>query len=262
MFVMKIGAMNNPRKPLVDEIKLFGAYGFDYLDLTIEYPQATPEKIRGQMSEIKGAVKSYNLGLVGHMPWFLNIIHPYDSVRNAILSESEKIFAMAEELGIEHITIHPDFMKLKRENRALVSETIKSLAILAKSASDHNLILCLENFEDDYFSVENLKQILASVKGLKFTLDVGHAFMRVKKTENVVNMMKEMKEYLIHVHMHDNSGFRDEHLPLGVGDIDSPKIIGGLKAIGYDKTITLEIHAEDREYLEISRRKLREMWSK
>jgi len=257
---MKIGAMNNPRKPLLDEIKLFGGYGFDYLDLTLEYPEATPERIKEQAIEIKAALKSYDMGLVGHMPWFLNIIHPYESVRKAIVLESDKIFSMAHKLGIEHITIHPDYMKLKRENKQLVSETIASLKVLVEKVSEHHLTLCLENFEEEYFSVGNLKQIMSEVSGLKMTLDVGHAFMRVKKVDNIVNMINELKESIIHVHMHDNGGFRDEHLPLGVGAIEFPKVVEALKAAGYDKTITLEIHAEDREYLQISKRKLEGMW--
>ena len=75
-------------------------------------------------------------------------------------------------------------------------------------------------------------------------------------------MIRELKPWIAHMHMHDNHGFRDEHLPLGVGTIELPKIIAGLKGIGYDKTITLEVHADDREYLQISQRKLKEMWAK
>jgi len=257
---MKVGAMNNPRKKLLAEVKLIGEYGFEFLDLTIEYPAATPEKIRADMKALKDLISTYDLGLVGHMPWFLNIIHPYDSVRAAVISECDKIFAMCAELGIEHVTIHPDFMKLKRGEAELVELTVDSLKILVARALKHNLTLCLENFEEDYFSVDNLKQILSEASGLKFTLDVGHAYMRVKKTDNVLNMMNELRPYLNHVHMHDNHGFRDEHLPLGVGTIDLPKIVKGLKNSGYDKTITLEIHADDREYLQISKRKLAEMW--
>ena len=256
---MKIGSMNNPRKNLADEAKLAGEYGFDYLDLTIEYPEATPEKIRANMAPLKDALSSYELGLVGHMPWFLNIIHPYDSVRAAILAECGRIFEMCQELGIEHVTIHPDYMKLKRGPDELVDRTADSLRALVEDADKYGLKLCLENFEEEYFSTENLKQILTSVDGLRFTLDVGHAFMKVKKTENVLKMMDELKKYMLHVHMHDNHGFRDEHLPLGVGTIEMQKIVDGLKKIGYDRTITLEIHADDREYLQISRRKLEKM---
>jgi len=256
---MKIGAMNNPRNNLIDEVKLFGDYKFDYLDITIEYPQATPDKIRANMKGLKDTLSTYDMGLVGHMPWFLHIIHPYESVRSAVIAECDRIFDMSAELGIEHVTIHPDPMRLKRSQKEVLARTKESLATLSDSARGHGLTLCLENFEEEYFSVEDLEDILSSTDGLKFTLDVGHAYMKARKVDSVLNMMSELKPYLNHVHMHDNHGFRDEHLPLGVGDIDFQKILAGLKAAKYDKTITLEIHAEDREYLQISQRKLKEM---
>jgi sugar phosphate isomerase/epimerase len=257
---MKVGAMNNPRNRLLDEVRLIGESGFDYVDLTVEYPEATPQKIRADMPKLRDALSTRGLGLVGHMPWFLNIIHPYEGVRKATLAECGRIFDVCAELGIGHVTIHPDFQRFRRQQREVVALTVESLGELAAEAGSRGLTLCLENFEEDYFSVENLREIFASVEGLKFTLDVGHAYMKAKKTDNVVRMIGELKGSLRHVHMHDNHGFRDEHLPLGVGSIEFPKIVAALQDAGYDGTITLEIHADDREYLEISKRKLMDMW--
>jgi sugar phosphate isomerase/epimerase len=258
---MKVGAMNNPKNDLLDEVRVAGEYGFDYLDLTIEFPEATPDKIRASVKPFKDALSTYKLGLVGHMPWFLNIIHPYESIRKTTLEECVRIFDMAAELEIGHITIHPDFQRFRREQKEVIELTVQSLTELSAQARERGLTLCLENFEEDYFSIENLRLIMAQVDGLRFTLDVGHAFMKVKKTDTILKMIGELSPYLLHVHLHDNHGFRDEHLPLGVGTIEVPKIVAGLKQAGYDKTITLEIHADDREYLQISRMKLLKMLS-
>ncbi len=253
--------MNNPRNSLVDEVRLFGEYGFDYVDLTVEYPGATPERIDAVMPELRDALSSYNLGLVGHMPWFLNIIHPYESVRKAVYAECERVFDACSRLAVEHVTIHPDFMKLKREQKEVLEETAAALRTVAKSAKDRGLTLCFENFEEDYFSSEQLRRLLSSVDGLMFTLDVGHAHMKARRTDTVVHMIAKLKPYLRHVHLHDNHGGKDEHLPLGVGSLELPRVVAALKDAGYDGTITLEIHAEDREYLQISKRKLEAAWA-
>lgn len=255
---MRIGAMNNPRNDLLEEVRLIAGMGFDYLDLTVEYPEATPQKITKDLPGFRDSLGG--LGLVGHMPWFFNIIHPYEGIRKSTIEECGRIFDICAALGIKQVTIHPDPQRMKRQQREVVELTVESLKSLSGMAKDRGLTLCLENFEEDYFSVESLRQILSRVDGLMFTLDVGHAYMRIKKTDSVVNMISELKPWISHVHLHDNHGFRDEHLPLGVGAIELPKIVAGLKAIGYDKTITLEIHADDREYLGISKRKLKEMW--
>ena len=49
------------------------------------------------------------------------------------------------------------------------------------------------------------------------------------------------KDNLEHIHMHDNHGEGDEHLPLGAGDINFERIVKWLKQINYDKTITFEV---------------------
>jgi sugar phosphate isomerase/epimerase len=258
---MRYGAMNNPRKKLLEEVRLFGDFGFDYVDLTVEYPQATPEKVRANMKALQDTLSTYNMGLVGHMPWFLNIIHPYDGVRAAMLAECRNVFEVCRELGIEHVTVHPDYMKLKRERKEIRRKTVESLTELVKAASDSGVTLCFENFEEDYFKVEDLRNILEETDGLKMTLDVGHAYMKSGGMDAVVGMIRELSGWLTHVHVHDNHGGHDEHLPLGVGNIEFDKVVKTLKIAGYDKTITLEIHSDDREYLQISLRKMKEMWS-
>lgn len=62
-------------------------------------------------------------------------------------------------------------------------------------------------------------------------------------------------------HVSDNQGGHDDlHLPLGVGRIGWPKIVRALKNVGYDGTITVEVFADDDDYLVMSRDKLRKLW--
>jgi len=61
--------------------------------------------------------------------------------------------------------------------------------------------------------------------------------------------------------MSDNKGRNDEHLPLGCGSIEWEKIIGIMKNAGYDRTITLEVFSYDRDYLLLSRDKLKRWWA-
>jgi sugar phosphate isomerase/epimerase len=49
--------------------------------------------------------------------------------------------------------------------------------------------------------------------GLGFTFDVGHA-----NTAGVIDSFAQLK--IDHVHLHDNNGQTDEHLPLGMGNIN------------------------------------------
>jgi sugar phosphate isomerase/epimerase len=71
-------------------------------------------------------------------------------------------------------------------------------------------------------------------------------------------------EHIKHVHFSDNRGQEDEHMPLGMGNIDWKKAVSALKSIGYDETITLEVFVKDRsaldQHLEASRSMVRHLW--
>ena len=73
------------------------------------------------------------------------------------------------------------------------------------------------------------------------------------KTIDFINLFADRID---HIHISDNFGKEDNHLPIGTGTIDFPKIVKALKEIGYNKTITLEIFSRDKDYLKISRDKL------
>jgi sugar phosphate isomerase/epimerase len=67
----------------------------------------------------------------------------------------------------------------------------------------------------------------------------------------------------LHVHLSDNDGTADQHLPLGAvprSKTNWPEHIGKLKATGYGGTITLEVFSPCREYLLLSRDLLRRWW--
>jgi sugar phosphate isomerase/epimerase len=55
-----------------------------------------------------------------------------------------------------------------------------------------------------------------------------------------VDAIKDLKSYLVHVHINDNSGLADEHLVPGNGVIDFEAIINALHGIGYDGYLALE----------------------
>ena len=63
---------------------------------------------------------------------------------------------------------------------------------------------------------------LVGRENLGMTLDVGHAH-----TNGALPEFLRMKE-IVHVHIHDNKGRRDEHLPIGKGTIEWGSVMGEL----------------------------------
>jgi len=252
-----IGAMNSPKNDLVQEIGLFGEMNFDFVEITIESPGATPDKISKNLKGMQDALQSYNFGVLTHYPWYFSVAHPYPSIQNAIAQEFARAFDAAVLLGAKKATIHTEFMPAGIQERTVhAAKTVETLAKLNKEATDRGLELLIENFNASSFSIRDFKLLFSEVD-MGMTLDIGHA--STSDGEGMNNFVQQFKKRIKHVHLHDNDRRADQHLPLGAGKIDIPRAVKELKSF-YDGTITLEVHSQDRDYLKISRDKLEIMW--
>lgn len=254
---MIIGAMNSPKADLVSEIELFGEMGFDFVEITLESPGATPDKVQQNRKRIQDALHSYNFGVLSHYPWYFSVAHPYDSIQKAINAEFVRAFETAVSLGAKIATIHTEFMPGGIQERPVhTARTVETLKLLHKEAANRGLDLLIENFSASSFSIKDFKFLFAEVD-MGMTLDIGHA--STSDGEGAENFVKEFRKRIRHVHLHDNNKVQDQHLPLGAGKIDIARAVKEVKSF-YDGTITLEIHSQDREYLKIGREKLEIMW--
>jgi sugar phosphate isomerase/epimerase len=73
---------------------------------------------------------------------------------------------------------------------------------------------------------EEISGILETVdrENVGFIFDVGHA-----NTNGNVEKFLGLKDKIIHTHMHDNHGERDEHLPVGNGTVPWKKVAAAYK---------------------------------
>ena len=85
------------------------------------------------------------------------------------------------------------------------------------------------------------------------TLDTGHANIGNPGGRRILEFIEKFGHRIGHLHVSDNFGERDDHIPLGAGNIDFVKIVSELKQCGYDDTATFEIFSEDRRELKKSR---------
>jgi len=261
MNTMKVGAMNNPKADVLSEVTAFGELGFDYVDLTIEWPNATPETILGLEPQLRELLSSHNLGLVGHSPWFFDITHPYPRVRKALQEEFKDILGVCHKLEVSKLTVHPGSSRLySGDNRdLLVPTTVEFLGELVESAASYDVTASFEPFGIKSMSTDELEEIMSALPKLGLTLDVGHANVGGNRLNELVDRLGDRVD---HVHVSDNRGVNDDHLPFGVGTLDWEAAVAAIKGIGYDDTVTVEIHTPDRDYLKLNREKLLDCWEK
>ena len=254
---MKIGVMNNPTKSIYDETTAFGKAGFDFIDLTIEGPQARDVDI-DKMGPI---LKHYNLALTGHTDPCLPWAYPVRSIRQACLDELERCARIFSALGAGIMNVHPCYFCPPAMRALLVELNIDALKPIVEMASSYGLTIALENYKAPFDRVSTFKELLQKVAGLSLHLDFGHANMG---KDNHAAFCQQLGSAITHVHFSDNRATADHHMPLGVGNIDWKNAVATIKATGYDGTITLEVFCDDSQmrfrYLDLSRKYLLELW--
>ncbi len=140
---------------------------------------------------------------------------------------------------------------------------IQAIARLAEDAEERGVTLMVENL-GRFGRLEDLAPIFAAAPSARLHLDVGHANLARDRGEpnRAPQLLDAFGDRLAHVHVHDNSGYRDEHLPLGAGSVDWPDAVRRVRATGYDGTVTLEVFSREREHLRSSRRLWLEWWAR
>jgi sugar phosphate isomerase/epimerase len=264
---MIYGATNNPMRPLKGEIRAIAALGFDYLELCLDPPHGLPEMLRPRIGELRSILGGEGLRLpVAHMPTFISLADIYASIREASLNEVFKALDLAAEIGVEKVVFHPAYLTGLMAFTPDVGRgyMLESLARALDKAGELGLVLCLENMfprVGHMYRPDEFTDVLGQYPRLMMTLDLGHANIRAPKGQ-IAAFVKVAGGRIGHVHVCDNSGKEDEHLPVGAGSIDLAGGLAAVKAAGYDSTITLEVFSPDRSYLAASLEKIRTIWEK
>jgi sugar phosphate isomerase/epimerase len=265
----KFGLLTNPVEAVPQEIVRFKRLGFDYAEIGIEEPGATPQILMEQRDEILSVLASNDLFGLGHTAYWVGFGSAHEKVREGWVREAKDMIQVAKELGIRLLNFHfytrlGAVGRTEKSREAFLRNFTGSMKELTEVATRSGLDLMLENVpSEDANPLESIacfSQVMSDVPALKFHFDVAHAFIE--------NRMKGVKEYLdafddrlAHIHMHDNHGRHDEHLPLGDGKIDFRKVVKLLKEHGYDKTITFEVFTSQTDAVR-SRNLFKKLWLK
>jgi sugar phosphate isomerase/epimerase len=263
---MRFGAMNFPVRPLLEEIEVFGALQMDYLELAMDSPLAHHHQIALQKDAILKALKRWKMGLVCHLPTFVHLAHLTDSIREASLQEMLEALATACALGAEKVIVHPGYIEglaVHVLDHALALG-MEALEKIYAEALRMGMRLCIENLFPSvgpFVEPDDFAPILAAFPQMKLVLDTGHANIGDPAGRRVLDFIDRFGDRLGHLHVSDNNGRKDEHLPVGQGNIRFKAVVRALRQAGYDGTLTLEIFAQDRAELVKSRVKLEKILS-
>lgn len=252
---MKIGFPNNPRKKIESEIRWIKENDFDFIDLFLEPDKG--ELGRVNVKKVKEQLDYHGLGRIGHTAWYLPIGSPMKELRACAVEIIRRYLDVFAEIGCNKVTIHSNWPpSLFSEDEGVKFQT-ESIQNILDFAQEMGVKILFEPLGTAHDNARNISRIMALNDDLFFHADIGHLNVFGREPAEYLNRYKEK---LMHVHMHDNDGNKDLHLPLGSGSIDWDHLINSLKLF-YDGTITLEIFSDDREYVLYSKKKLLDKWN-
>jgi sugar phosphate isomerase/epimerase len=226
---------------------------FTLWEIVADLEQLLPE-IKSKFLEL---TPSYDLEYSVHAPFNdLNIAALNPELRGIAVNYLKRSIQTSVELGITVISFHPGHLCPSGvyANDKVLAANQKSIKELAQFVQDEDLDvkLALENMPLKFWTLGNTaEEILGMIDGLDLGIcfDVGHAQIVGDMDKFLENVDK-----FYNVHIHDNSGRRDEHLVVGEGVVDVPRVVEALK-MGYDGNLIIEANNLDeglrsKEYLE------------
>lgn len=248
---MKIGTQPDVRHAPKEAFEFATNNGFEHLEILMDHPLYSPDILSyNELIELKW---SYDVELLIHCPsTSTNFIAISEVMRKASYAEMQRVLHLADRAGAEVVTFHlgwnPGFVnngsfyysrELFEEHNERV--LLKELKPFLKRTE---VLLALENtIAFDKGITKALEEILHETD-LALTLDVGH--YNIQKCD----FFLENFERVVNIHLHDNDGRRDEHLPLGRGKVD----LNVFPFKDYEDYITIETREENsiletRDYL-------------
>jgi len=253
---VKLGYPNHPRMDVIEEIDWIGSNGFEFVDLMIEPDRAALECI--DPVAVRGALDRHGLDVVGHTGYYVPIGSPMSQLREAAVEILAAHLHMFARINVPAVTVHAHWPPFFFSQDDGVAWQVESLNGILQVAADLGVRIMYEPVTGSWDTPENISRVLDALPELLLHLDIGHCNLHGRSPGA---MIRQFSDRLEHVHLHDNNGAADLHLPPGTGNIDWLDTFAALKEIAYAKTITLEIFSPDRDFILLAKHKVAEWWA-
>ncbi len=204
--------------------------------------------------ELERLIPSFDLQLSLHAPFSdVNIGSFNTGIREEAVRQVIDAIHVAANLGMKTVTLHPGFLSpiSFHDPRKVVEITKESVQRIDSSIGGLDIKVGVENMPDMIVTTcRKVQDLLHVIEGTEIGIcfDVGHA-----NTTGEIENFLQLTDKFVNVHLHDNDGKSDHHMPPGEGTVDFEAVLGGLSH--YDGTFVLEPRSWDgalsgKEYLE------------
>jgi len=168
-----------------------------------------------------------------------------DKIRQTSIDRIKQVFEIVPYFHPLKVVCHPSFddRYYTSGDDLWLENSVQSWTQIAALAGDTGTILALENvYEKEPSILRRLFELLPA-DHVRFCFDTGH--FNVFSYAPLDVWIAEMGKYIGHLHIHDNLGRIDEHLPVGCGTFPFTRFFETLRDIKVKPTVTLEAHSQE-----------------
>lgn len=200
---------------------------------------------KGDFEQIASHLSTNNLSCTLHAPFFelsIGSLDPY--IRKASRDKYKKAFELIPIFKPKSVVCHLGFEDNKHgyKKEEWFKYSLEGWQELLEIAEKYNTPIMLENTYE-LNSDQHVQMLTALDSPLaRFCLDVGHVIAFAKNSWQ--DWLPTMEPWLGQLHLHDNNGDRDIHLPIGQGIFDFHGFAAYLSKKKLTPLITLEPHRE------------------
>lgn len=217
---------------LAPEIALKGPQ-FDQLD-------------HGLVARVAGRLAEQNLRPTIHAPFFdLNPGALDPLIRQVTRRRLDQALDLAGRLNAHLMVVHPGYDRWRYPGLAdaWVDLAAEFFPPLLEAAAQADCRLAVENIYEH--RPDTLVALVERVDSAWFghCFDVGHWHLFGKAPLD--DWFAAIGPRLLHLHLHDNHGRADDHLPVGSGSIDFARLNAAVERLPAPPSVTLEAHSEE-----------------
>ena len=217
------------------------------LNLEIYFSHYTLQSLdKNQCHKTAETLKDAGLKVTFHAPFMdLRPGALDDQIRKTSLDRIRQVFDLIPCFQPLKIVCHPSFDIRYYVNcdDLWLENSVGFWRQLIPLAKDGGTVIALENVYEREPGI--LRRLLATLNSdqVCFCFDTGH--FNVFARESLKTWMDVLGPYIGHLHLHDNFGRFDEHLPPGNATFPFDEFFTALQALKVKPTITLEAHAPE-----------------
>ena len=193
--------------------------------------------------------------------WDINLTAEMKILSDAAYEHHLSALRFTAELGAGQMVLHPGFANSPCFNKEVAKQRAhETTCALAEEAKKLGVRLAFENVGYNGASIytcEEYMHALDDVDGIvSYLIDIGHAHVNAW---DVPKLIRDLSDHLCGLHIHDNNGLGDQHLPIAVGNQDWDALGSAMADIKnpdcefvleYAPGLPLDYLAKGRAYLE------------